>query len=128
MNFTGTGLVTVTSLAKDIVVITAGWIQQCVDHFEELDDVFQSHFLQGIIFSGGLNEPSISLEATRLLESFGMQWHRFLFSDSGNPPAPGPYVLLDGRIYEPFGLYENHNAAFFCSARYAATLRLEASD
>lgn len=122
MNLTGTSLATIINLAEDIAVVTADWIQQCVDHFKESDDVFQSQFLQGIIFSSGENEPSISLEATRLLESFGMRWHRFLFSDSGDPPAPDPHVVLDGRIYEPFRLYEDDHGAFFCSTRYAATL------
>ena len=103
------------------MVITADWMQGCLDHFKESDDVFRSHFLQGIIFSSGQHEPSISLEATRLLENFGMLWHRFLVSDSSNPLALGPYVLLDGCIYEPFRLYEDHHGAFFCSARYAAS-------
>ena len=122
MDLTGTSLVTIINLAADVMVVTADWIQQCVEHFKESDDVFQSPFLQGVIFSGARNEPSISLDATRLLESFGMQWHRFLFSDSGDPPAPGPYVLLDGRIYEPYMLYEDVHGAFFCSTRYAAIL------
>jgi len=58
--------------------------------------VFQKQFLQGIVFSGGHNNSSISSEAKALLQGFGMQWHHFLIAGSRNQPSPGPYVLLDG--------------------------------
>lgn len=42
-----------------------------------------------------------------------MQWHHFLIAGSRNQPSPGPYVLLDGSLHEPFRLYSDGNAAFF---------------
>ena len=132
MDRAGATLVTVVHVGKDQLVITADWIQECIKNYEQIDDVFQKQFLQAILFSGGRSESSISLEASALLRGFGVQWHHFLNADSQNKPYPGPYVLLDGYLHEPFRLYSDENDAFFLSTRRAiihdSKLSIEAID
>ena len=117
MDRPGATLVTLIHVGKNQLVITADWIQECIEHYEEIDDVFQKQFLQAIIFSGGQSDSSISSEASALRQGFGVQWHHFLITDSWNQPYPGPYILLDGYLHEPFRLYSDENDAFFSSTR-----------
>ena len=117
MNHTGASLATIIEIGKSQLVITADWVQQCIECYQETDDVFQKNFLQGVIFRGGQDDSSISSEAELLLQGFGMQWHQFLISGSPNQPLPGPYVLLDGSLHKPFRLYSDENAAFFSTTR-----------
>ena len=117
MDHTGVTLLTVIDIAQTQSVITADWIQQCIKHYEETDDVFQKRFLQAIIFSGGQRDASLSPEARALLGESGVQWHHFWIGDPKYLPCPGPYILLDGCLHDPFRLYRDENAAFFSATR-----------
>ena len=117
MDHTSATLLTVIVIGQTQSVITADWIQQCMKHYEETDDVFQKEFLQAFIFSGGQNDASISPEARALLRESGVQWHHFLSTGPGYLPCPGPYILLGGYLHEPFRLYSDENAAFFSATR-----------
>lgn len=57
------------------------------------------------------------IPASALLRGFGVQWHHFLIADSWDQPCPGPYILLEGYLHEPFRLYDDKNAAFFSATR-----------
>ena len=68
MNNVGTTLATVIDVGECQSTITANWIQQHIEYYKEIDDVFQAQFLQGILFSGGRDDCSLSSEAQALLE------------------------------------------------------------
>lgn len=97
--------------------ITSEWIRRCIDDYKETDDVFQLHFLHGIVFSGVRDGCSLSPDAHTFLAGLGMEWHCFLNNDQGNRPLPGPYVILNGTFYEPLRLYADTHAAFFTATR-----------
>ena len=95
MDRPGATLVTLMHVGKNQLVITADWIQECVKHYEEVDDVFQKQFLQAIIFSGGRSESPISgsqCASSRLPRATAS----LLITDAWNQHCPGPYILLDG--------------------------------
>lgn len=117
MNGIATTLATVFDVSECQSAIPADWIQQCIKHYKEVDDVFQAQFLQGVLFSGGPDNCSLSSEAQALLEGLGMQWHRFSNNRSGNLPMPGPYVILDGALHEPSRLYADTYGAFFSATK-----------
>lgn len=117
MNDIGTTLATVIDASECQSAIPADWIEQCIKYYNETDDVFQVQLLQGVLFSGGPDNCCLSSEARALLEGLGMQWHRFSNSRSGNQPIPGPYVILDGALHEPFRLYADTQAAFFSATK-----------
>lgn len=58
MDRAGATLLTIIDIGKNQLVVTADWIQQCIKHYEDIDDVFQRQFLQAIIFSGGQSDSS----------------------------------------------------------------------
>ncbi|KAL8846996.1 MAG: hypothetical protein Q9221_007952 [Calogaya cf. arnoldii] len=108
-----------TTLATVIYVddtdITVEWIRRCIDNYKETDDVFQTSFLHGILFSGPRDGCSLSLDAHTFLTGLGMQYHRILNNDQGNRLLPGLYVIMNGALYEPFRLYADTHAAFFAA-------------
>lgn len=65
MNDIGTTLATVIDVSECQSAISADWIQQCVKHSKEIDDVSQVEFLQGVLFSGGPDNLSLSLRGLR---------------------------------------------------------------
>ena len=75
------------------------------------DDVFQKAFLQGVIFDTPQSSLGIAPEAQIWLQNMGMQWH-YILSDT-DTPLPGPYVILHGRFYRPYRIYQDTNDAFF---------------
>lgn len=122
MNDIGTTLATVIDVSECQSAILADWIQQRIKHCKEIDDVFQVQFLQGVLFSGGPDNCSLSSGAQALLEGLGMQWHRFSNNGSGTQPLPGPYVILDGALHEPSRFYADTHAAFFLVSGFTCVL------
>ncbi|KAL8793902.1 MAG: hypothetical protein Q9195_003521 [Heterodermia aff. obscurata] len=98
--------------------ITAEWIQNCIERYSQIDDVFQVKFLEAILFRGASQgQCSLSLDAQKHLESLGTRWHQFLNDELDKQPLPGAYVILDGGLYEAFRLYADTHAAFFQATR-----------
>ena len=101
------------------VSITEGWIQQCIDHYQSTDDVFQIAFLQGVIFQA-MEEKVIEVteSAQAFLAGKGMQWfHCFPLAANRSKLHSGPYVILDGHLREVWRLYNDTNGAFFSAFR-----------
>ena len=109
-------LVTVIHVGECLSTLTHDWVQRRVRFYMESDDVFQAQFMQGIIFSDSRSDCSLSPEAKALLEDFGMRWQYFL-NESDSQIFPGPYVLLEGSLHEPFRLYDDTHAAFFSAMK-----------
>lgn len=82
-------------------------------------------FLRAVLFGGCHNQISLTLDAQAILEGMGMQWYRFLDAKSGMQPSPGPYVLLDGTVYEALRLYVDTHAAFFSATRKVRSLYVQ---
>lgn len=100
--------------------VTEDWIQRCIKHYEDTDDVFRMSFLECVIFYGvEENGVDITQDAKALLTKMGTLWIRCLArTTSGVELQPGPYVIMTGRLRDVSKLYRDMNGAFFSAYQH----------
>jgi hypothetical protein len=114
----GISMVTVISCAPT-QQLSIGWVQQQVDEWLRVDDVFRVEFLAGVIFatSHGLSSD-IPLLAARMKSIFGTSWCASLPVNSTAPElSSGPYVLWNGTMCRAYRLYDDVNETFMVATQ-----------
>ena len=80
------------------------------------DDVFHPTFLSNFVFYGSKKEAlQIKPEAMEELAAWNTKTLTFI---EGNPAftiAPDPYVFAQGRTWQPWKIYDDHNGIFMCT-------------
>ncbi|EED16521.1 hypothetical protein TSTA_016010 [Talaromyces stipitatus ATCC 10500] len=116
------GLVMVV-LLETYVSCPRDFVQAYVQFALDRDDVFNSHFLKGIIFYGRTAEKASlvgeELGAHILPAAWNTSWTSFIqtpiASDYRRNIPPGPYLLRQGKLWDVYRLYEDHTNAFLVS-------------
>jgi len=80
------------------------------------DDVFQAVFYKNAVFYGGKKadlriEPDVFDE----LASWNVKTKTFVEGNSAAKVAPGPYVFMEGKTWQPWRIYCDFNACFMTS-------------
>jgi hypothetical protein len=86
----------------------------------EYDDIFQPAFYDNVVLHGASKEDvQIATGAYDELLSWGVKIHTFVSGDQGASVPPGPYVFADGKTWQPWRVYYDHNACFMTAFRLA---------
>jgi len=93
--------------------VSLNWIQSLIDNYTS-DDVFQTEFLVGVLFTyGGDKKPEISPEAEAYLRSKGTKHIAFKqVTSQDHRPRPGPYLYSNLSLRPTWKLYEDSHGAF----------------
>lgn len=76
----------------------------------DCDDVFRPEFYRNVLFYGVKKEVlNFEPDAIEYLASWGTE---STFVASGIELAPGPYVVKDGRAWQPWRIYHDFNSTF----------------
>ncbi len=89
--------------------ITDSYLKAFRSRHLDADDIFQPIFLKNVIFYVS-EETNVSLEpsAVSLLATWNTtKWHSVKSADEKNEIAPGPYISHQGRIWEPWRIYND---------------------
>ena len=79
------------------------------------DDVFSIALFLGAIFTRSLTAGYVNIgpDVLELLESMGNLWGVIHYVNSAaSGPLPGPYLVVKGRLFEIFRLYDDTHGAF----------------
>ncbi len=77
------------------------------------DDVFQPEFCSNIVFYGPDEvDFTVFADASELVSEWKTETRTFVTAKEGSSfiPAPGPYVVTDGRTWQPWRIYHDSNA------------------
>lgn len=100
----------VTILAANDSIVTATWLQRCLDSTRR-DDVFRDAFLTGVLFVFGSDSShAITHEARELLKSLGTVWLETCDYSYGF--QQGPHVTRNRRFAPVYRLYDDTHGAF----------------
>jgi hypothetical protein len=96
--------------------ITKGALQEFRDNVLDRDDVFRPEFCSNIVFVGA-HEADVNIlpDALDELASWQVKSRHFVAGTSSTAVAPGPYVLLRGKTWQPWRVYYDFNACFMTS-------------
>jgi hypothetical protein len=101
--------------------ITESSLQAFRDAHLDKDDVFQPAFLRRVVFCGSTEaDASLKPSALSLLAAWQTKFWCFLESTGkdGSPSiAPGPYIWYQGKVWEPWRLYQDDNLAMMTTFR-----------
>jgi hypothetical protein len=93
--------------------VTASYLRSLVASFSATDDVFRPEFLAELLF---LDPPGASVEmasdAQEQLEAFGTRWVVFLDLRAVPDLQPGPYVILQKKLWKVWRVYPDSAGAF----------------
>ena len=90
--------------------ITCDWLRQLVDDWLARDDVFVRPFLSQVIFLAvRMSEVVIEDDACDLLRGWGCQYTINSINESDSQPAPGPYLMEAGSLWQARRLYDDFN-------------------
>lgn len=77
------------------------------------DDVFQPEFLGHIVFYGAEEDDlHIEADAQDELLSWGVRTQTFLTAHAAVEVPSGPYVIFEGKTWQPWKIYHDFNACF----------------
>ena len=80
------------------------------------DEVFQSEFFQNVVFYGSKKaDPRIEPGALDELASWDVKTQTFIEGNPAAKVAPGPYVFVEGRTWQPWRVYHDFNGCFMTS-------------
>lgn len=87
----------------------------------DADDVFQPAFSHNLVFSGG-SKDDLESDVVDVLNEWNVETQTFIDSDSdgdssGPKVAPGPYVFLDGKTWQPWRVYYDFNGCFMTTLK-----------
>ncbi len=90
--------------------ITCDWLRQLVNEWLARDDVFVRPFLSKIMFLGvHMSEVVIKDDACDLLRDWGCQYTMVSIDDFDSQPAPGPYLMKPGSLWQARRIYDDSN-------------------
>lgn len=109
-------LTTVIAVSNDSPsLVTLEYLQSTIEHYKSYDDVFNEAFLAKIVLTGAVEGPiHIAPDAREYLSSCGNEW--ITFTAAGNL-APGPYILVDGRLRDAWLLEDDTSGTLMTSLR-----------
>lgn len=92
--------------------ITASWVQDTLQEYEQRDDVFDTAFLATVVFHGA-EERSVALtdEAREYLGKLGNKQVAFVASPELPELLPGPYVLVGHELRDVWKLATDTHGA-----------------
>lgn len=106
-------------------IITDSYLQTFRSLYLDPDDIFQPVFLHTVIFYG-CDEADVGLKSSAI--SLLTAWHtkewRFVkqaVEDDGY--APGPYLVLQDKVYEPWRVYNDDNLAMMLTLKPSGNSR-----
>lgn len=103
----------VTILAAHDSIVTAKWLQWCLDSSRR-DDVFRDAFLTGVLFVfPGNSSHVITGEARKLLKSLGAVW--LGTCDCSYGFKQGPHAKRNRKFAPVYRLYDDTHGAFLHS-------------
>ncbi|KAF2502329.1 amidase signature enzyme [Lophium mytilinum] len=93
--------------------ITAAYLRTLVSTFTTADDVFRPEFLAELLF---LDPPGAGVEmgadAQQQLEAFGTRWVVYLDQRAVPDLQPGPYVIMQKKLWKVWRVYSDSAGAF----------------
>jgi hypothetical protein len=101
-------LATVFTLPKDDKLkVTADYIRQQVNRYNEVDDVFHNAFLATVVLEGTKEDViTITNDAREYLHGLGTQ--RIICTESENL-LPGPYAVVGDQLRDAWKLIDDIN-------------------
>ncbi|MCJ1248407.1 hypothetical protein MMC30_005624 [Trapelia coarctata] len=83
------------------------------------DDIFQPEFLENIIFYGGRGDNiELDSDALNLLRSWKTVNISFVSGNTlSQQVAPGPYIIYNGQLWQPWRIYEDYAETLMLSFR-----------
>jgi hypothetical protein len=106
--------------------IRAELLEDRLDHYLNVDDVFQREFLQGVILIRGLT-TEVDESVADLFASWGTKWSQEVLGHTLNHSlSEGPYVLDNKGMSQIWKLYDDFNKAFVVSTWPSQTLEGDA--
>jgi hypothetical protein len=104
--------VTVIALKYSCISVQEGWLRELIARYLETDDVFHTHFLSAIVFTGPPN-IEITAGANKFLHSVGTTRIELIDATKSTfVPSPGPYFASDQYLFEIWRLYDDSQGAF----------------
>ena len=95
--------------------ITRGSLQRLRKEYLDKDDVFQPAFCTTVIFYGsGEDEVDLSHDAANVLATWNTKDWAFVPRGLARP-APGPHVLFQGHLWQPWRIYEDYGETLMLS-------------
>ncbi len=87
--------------------------------YKEIDDVWQAAFLSGVIFLVDHTTASdVDIKVQNYLKSLGNSWIDTLPVDTiSSDIQPGPYIILEGKLYDTFKLVDDMHGTFMTAVR-----------
>ena len=90
--------------------ITRDWLCQLVNDWLARDDVFVRPFLSKVIFLGvHMSKVIIKDDACDLLRDWDCQYTMASIDESDPQPAPGPYLMEAGSLWQSWRIYNDSN-------------------
>lgn len=101
-----------TFLQLSVPTVTREWLSNKIDRFSQVDDVFNSSFLQNLVFVQRETNlpPSLDPSVKELIASLGASIS-FVSSDL-TPQSEGPYYLSTGVVHRVWRLYPDTSESF----------------
>ncbi len=80
------------------------------------DDVFQPEFCHNLVFYGAA-ETDVRIESDAMdeLRTWNTETQTFIIGRPGAKVAPGPYVFVDNKVWQPWRIYYDFNGCFMTS-------------
>ncbi|KAK0102662.1 hypothetical protein ONS95_006266 [Cadophora gregata] len=105
--------------------MNAAWLKTYVQQQMEVDDVFDTAFLHGIIFTGSGQEPDglVAADLNALLTSWGTTWSKYMAEDRPHRPASGLYVWKANALWRAYRLFDDLYGSFMTATRWCQTSR-----
>ncbi|OQV02460.1 hypothetical protein CLAIMM_07656 [Cladophialophora immunda] len=99
--------------------ITVESITDIIAEYKEIDDVWQAAFLSGVIFLVDHTTASdVDIKVQNYLKSLGNSWIDTLPVDTiSSDIQPGPYIILEGKLYDTFKLVDDMHGTFMTAVR-----------
>ncbi|KAH1434619.1 hypothetical protein KXW29_008062 [Aspergillus fumigatus] len=90
------------------------WLQNQIQAWLHIDDIFQPEFLSGIIFVTEDNgiQPNLSASIESLPKEWKPDWWIFFNKEVGGQLHPGPRMVSYGKIHTVYRIYDDVNGAF----------------
>jgi hypothetical protein len=94
-------------------IITESDLSDFRSHRLDCDDVFQPGFFENFCFYGAKEEDlHVETDATNVLHSWGVKRLTFVPGRSEAKVPSGPYVVANGKTWQPWKIYHDSNACF----------------
>ncbi|KAM0122645.1 hypothetical protein ACP6JC_000712 [Aspergillus fumigatus] len=90
------------------------WLQNQIQAWLHIDDIFQPEFLSGIIVVTEDNgiQPNLSASIESLPKEWKPDWWIFFNKEVGGQLHPGPRMVSYGKIHTVYRIYDDVNGAF----------------